>query len=146
MFDDEERTGNKLIAGDVFQEIQNKFSGSEYLPVGTIKSYFSSRASQFRTDKITLGDRIEYESVEDDYELQLEDIGCDHERAVITTVEATECQPDLHKDEWVAVAYEANWFPGKFIQADKETKEVEIHFLHTSTTCKSWFNLARAVK
>ena len=38
------------------------------------------------------------------------------------------------------MAYETNWFPGQFIQADKETKEVEIHFLHRSATCKSWFN------
>ena len=30
-------------------------------------------------------------------------------------------------------------FPGQFIQADKKTKEVEIHFLHISATCKSWF-------
>ena len=69
----------------------------------------------------------------------MEDIECDRERAVITTVEAVEYQPDLQKDEWAAVAYETNWFPGQFIQADKETKEVEIHFLHRSATCKSWF-------
>ena len=64
---------------------------------------------------------------------------CDCERAVITTVEAGKCQPDLPKDEWVVVAYETNCFPGQFIQADKETKEVEIRFLHRSATCKSWF-------
>ena len=53
LFDDGERTGNKLTAEEVFHEMQNKFSASEYLPVGTIKSYFSRRASQFRTGKIT---------------------------------------------------------------------------------------------
>ena len=40
----------------------------------------------------------------------MEDIVCDREKAVITTIEAVECQPDLQKDEWVAVAYETNWF------------------------------------
>ena len=29
--------------------------------------------------------------------------------------------------------------PGQFIQADKQTKEVEIHFLHRLATCKSCF-------
>ena len=106
LFDDGERTGNKLTAEGVFQEMQNKFSSSEYLPVGTIKTYFNRRASQFRTGKITL----DCEIGEDDYELQMEDIECDHERAVITTIEAVECQPDLQKDEWVAVANETNWF------------------------------------
>ena len=67
------------------------------------------------------------------------DIECDRERAVITLLGAVECQPDLEKVEWVAVAYETNWFPGQFIQADKERKEVEIHFLDRSATCKSWF-------
>ena len=137
--DDGERTGNKLTAEEVFQEMRNKFSFTEYLPVGTIRSYFSRRASQFRTGKINLDDDIDCEIGEDNYELQMEDIECDRERAVITTVEAVEYQPDLQKDEWVAVAYETNWFPGQFIQADKETKEVEIHFLHRSATCKSWF-------
>ena len=89
--DDGERTGNKLTAEEVFQEMQNKFSSSEYLPVGTIKTYFNRRASQFRTGKITL----DCEIGEDDYELQMEDIECDRERAVITTAEAVECQPDL---------------------------------------------------
>ena len=36
LFDEGERTGNKLTAQEVFQEMQNKFSASEYLPVGTI--------------------------------------------------------------------------------------------------------------
>ena len=139
LFNDGERTGNKLTAEEVFQEMRNKFSFTEYLPVGTIRSYFSRRASQFRTGKINLDDDIDCEIGEDNYELQMEDIECDRERAVITTVEGVECQPDLQKDEWVAVAYETNWFPGQFIQADKETKEVEIHFLHRSATCKSWF-------
>ena len=52
-----------------------------------------------------------------------EDIECYCERAVITTVEAVECQPDLQKDEWIAVADETNWFPEQFIQSDKETRE-----------------------
>ena len=70
MFDDEERAGNKLTAEKVFQEMRNKFSACEYLLVDTIKYYFSRRASQFRTGKITLDDGIGCETDEDDYELQ----------------------------------------------------------------------------
>ena len=77
LFDDLERTENKLTAGEVFQEMQNKFTASEYLPVGTIKSYFSRKASQFRTGKITLDDDIDCEIDEDDYELQMTDKECD---------------------------------------------------------------------
>ena len=76
------------------------------MPVGTTKSHFSRRASQFRTGKITLDDGTDCEIDEGDYELQTDNIECDCERAVITTVEAVQCQPDLQKDEWVAVAYE----------------------------------------
>ena len=74
LFDDGERTGKKPTVQEVFQEMQNKFSSSEYLPVGTIKSYFSRRESQFRTGKITLDDDTDCEIREDDYELQMEDI------------------------------------------------------------------------
>ena len=101
LFDDGERIGKKLTAEELFQEMRNKFSASEHLPVGTIKPYFSRRASQFDGD-------INCEIDEDDYELQTGDIECDHERAVITTVEAVECQPDLQKNEWVVVAYKTN--------------------------------------
>ena len=138
MFDDGETTGNKLKTEEVFQKMQNKFSGSEYLPVDAIKSYFSRRTSQFRTGKITQDVDIDCEIDEDDYELQTTDIECDRERAVITTVEAVNFQPDLQKDECVIVTYETNGFPGQFIQAVKETKEVEIYFLHGSDTYKSW--------
>ena len=106
LFDDGERTGNKVTAEEVFQEMLNKFSASEYLPVRMIKSYFSRRASQFRTGKVILDDEIDCEIDEDHYELQTEGIECDCERAVITTVEAVEYQPALQKDEWIAVAYE----------------------------------------
>ena len=123
MFDDGERTGNKVTAEEVFQEMLRKFSASEYLPVCMIKSCFSRRASLFRTGKIILDDKIDSEIDEDHYELQTEDIECDCQRAVITTVEVVEYQPDLQKDEWVAVAYETNWFLGSlFKQISKQRK------------------------
>ena len=123
MFDDGERTGNKVTAEEVFQEMLNKFSASEYLPLCMIKSCFSRRASLFRTGKIILDDKIDSEIDEDHYELQTEDIECDCQRAVITTVEVVEYQPDLQKDEWVAVAYETNWFLGSlFKQISKQRK------------------------
>ena len=128
LFDDGERTGNKATAEEVFQELLNKFSASEYLPVCTIKSYFSRRASQFRTGKIILGDEIDCEIDEDHYELQTEDIECDCQRAVITSVEAVEYQPDLQKDEWVAVAYETNWFLGSLFKQISKQRELRFIF------------------
>ena len=77
LFDDGERTGKKVTAEEVFQEMLNKFSASEYLPVRMIKSYFSRRASQFRTGKVILDDEIDCEIDEDHYELQTEDIECE---------------------------------------------------------------------
>ena len=65
----------------------------ELLTLHSSKVSFSEE--QFRTGKITLDDNTDCEIGEDDYELQMEDIECDPERAVITTVEAVECQPDL---------------------------------------------------
>ena len=100
------------------------------MPVTTTKSYFSKRASQFRIGKITLDDNNDCEIEKDDYEPQTTDTECERERTVIKIVEAVECQPDLQKDKWVAVAYETNWFYGHFIHSNKaKTQEVKIHFL-----------------
>ena len=46
---------------------------------------------------------------------------------------------DVVKDEWLAVAYDRDWFPGQFVQFDKEQEEMQIHFLHRSSSNRNWF-------
>ena len=55
MFDDGEETGNKISAESALQKMKNDFDQEDFLPLTTIKNYFSTRARKLKTGKATLG-------------------------------------------------------------------------------------------
>ena len=55
MFDDGEETGNKISAELALQKMKNDFDQEDFLPLTTIKNYFSTRARKLKTGKATLG-------------------------------------------------------------------------------------------
>ena len=59
--------------------------------------------------------------------------------AVKRILSLTENFPDLHKDDWIAVALGDAWFPGQFCQFDSIQEELEINFMHRSSSNDTWF-------
>ena len=47
--------------------------------------------------------------------------------------------PNLQIDEWIAVGFPRDWYPGQFVSYHEETKEVCINFLERSATNSRWF-------
>ena len=47
--------------------------------------------------------------------------------------------PDINVDDWIAVAFSRDWYPGQFVSYDDETGEVCVNFLHRSATNSKWF-------
>ena len=43
------------------------------------------------------------------------------------------------KVEWIAVAYERDWYPDQFVKFDEEQEEMKIHFVHRSSSDLYWF-------
>ena len=38
------------------------------------------------------------------------------------------------KDEWIAVAYDRDWYPWQFVKFDEEQEEMQRHFVHRSSS------------
>ena len=47
--------------------------------------------------------------------------------------------PDLQIDDWIAVGFPRDWYPGQFVRYDEETKEVCVNFQEQSATNSRWF-------
>lgn len=137
----------------------------DYLPVSTIKSYFSRRAKKIRSGQLKLGDTqddeaddIVFEDVDNDQDEEIEDDDDDNddendrdeknedvdneiEREKATTViqHLVNSVPNLEIDDWVAVAFPRGWYPGQFVRYDDELKEVFVNFLErTSSNSKNF--------
>ena len=46
---------------------------------------------------------------------------------------------NLQLDDWIAVGFPRDWYPGQFVSYHEETKEVCINFLERSATNFRWF-------
>lgn len=46
---------------------------------------------------------------------------------------------NLQIDDWIAVGFPRDWYPGQFVSYHEETKEVCINFLERSATNFRWF-------
>ena len=46
---------------------------------------------------------------------------------------------NLQIDDWIAVGFPLDWYPGQFVSYHEETKEVCINFLERSATNFRWF-------
>jgi len=73
-----------------------------------------------------------------DYE---DDDGFEEEQSkrVSKIILLVENAPDLLKDDWIAVHMGATWYPGQFVQFDSVSEELEVNFLHRSSSNEKWF-------
>ena len=66
----------------------------------------------------------------------MEDEGIEKERSHITTVISVAVSGvNVVKDEWIAVTYDRDWYPGQFVNFDEEQEEMQIHSVHRSSSC-----------
>ena len=142
LLDDGEKSGSKVSAEKAKQKMQEQFDPEDYLPVSTIKSYFSRRASKNKKGEIVDDDVSEDEDeVENEAEsdkIDVEDL--ENQRAELNQkIEVAVSGIDTQKDEWIATVYPRNWFPAQFKQFDEEQEEAQVHFLKRSTSNVNWF-------
>ena len=142
MFDDGDKSGNKVSAEKAEQKKRKQFDPKDYLPVSTIESYFSRRASKKKkgeiVDEDVSEDEDEVESEAESDEIDVEDL--ENQRAELNQkIKVAVSGIDTQKDEWIAIAYPRNWFPAQFKQFDEEQEEAQVHFLKRSTSNVNWF-------
>ena len=140
--DNGEKSGNKVSAEKAEQKMWKQFDPEDYLPVGTIKSYFSRRASKKKKGEIVdddvSEDEDEVESEAESDEIDVEDL--ENQRAELNQkIKVAVSGIDTQKDEWIAIACPRNWFPAQFKQFDEEQEEAQVHFLKRSTSNVKWF-------
>ena len=135
----------------------------QFLPVNSIKGYFSRRALGLRVGKETLGEILVQENVEKHMELEededseeseddveVEDESDDRDNNVenklmegrktaVQNILSRADVPDLKKDEWIAVNMGSCWYPAQFDKYDTDTEEIKANFLHRSSTNPQWF-------
>ena len=114
----------------------------DYLPVSTIESYFSRRASKKKKGEIVddddSEDEDEVESGAGSDEIDVEDL--ENQRAELNQkIKVAVSGIDTQKDEWIAIACPRNWFPAQFKQFDEEQEETQVYFLKRSTSNVNWF-------
>ena len=68
IYDDGKKSGNKLSAVQAEKQLRKTLKPDEYLPVATIKSYFSRRAQLIKQGKIADDSVKEDEDTESDEE------------------------------------------------------------------------------
>jgi len=100
--------------------MKKKFEVKDYLPVSTIKSYFSRRAKKVRTGQISVlpdstdsDDEIEDEQTNDNESTE-------RENTTLVIQHIINKGPNFLPDNWVAVAFPRAWYPGQFIRDDEE--------------------------
>ena len=146
LLDDGEKSGNKVSAEKAKQKMRKQFDPEDYLPVSTIKSYFSRRASKKKkgeiVDEDVSEDEDEVESEAESDEIDVEDL--ENQRAELNQkIKVAVSGIDTQKDEWIAIAYPRKWFPAQFKQFHEEQEETQeetqVHFLKRSTSNVNWF-------
>ena len=130
IYDDGKKSGNKLSAVQAEKQLRKTLKPDGYLPVATIKSYFSRR-TQLKQGKI-VDDSVkeEDEDTESDEEKEegsgsgselVEDESIEKERSrLITVISVAVSGVNVVKDEWIAVTYDRDWYPGQFVKFDEE--------------------------
>ena len=162
LFDEGETTGSKVTAEDADGLMREEFdSVDHFLPLSTIKSYFSRRKVAIRDGKSQIGEVLPVEDIQlegvkeqteegddvedpdiddmDEYDEGNDEVEEERCTAVKRILSLTENFPDLHKDDWIAVALGDAWFPGQFCQFDSILEELEINFMHRSSSNDMWF-------
>ena len=121
---------------------------NEYVPVAIMKSYFSRRTQLVKQWKI-VDDSVEEneEDTESDEEKEegsgpesepVKDKRIEKERSHISTAISVAISGiNVVQNEWIAVAYDRDWYPGQFVKSDKEQEEMQAHFVHRSFSNRS---------
>ena len=153
VYDKGDKKGSKATAIATLIKRKENSQVEDYLPVSTIKSYFSRRARKIRTGKITASDNNnddedeeDDEEDDDDYiEDESENEDADDEiqnnRQKTTTIIQHKVNnvPNLLVDDWVAVAFLRGWYPGQFIRHDEENGEIYVNFLEKTSSHSKTF-------
>ena len=151
IYDRGELSGNKASAAKAEKELRKVLTPAEYLPVSTIKSYFSRRTVLKKKGKIKVAekddggvgedgdasgeedddcddaeiDESDYDSGDDSEAEDTDDNKNEIERTKVTaSISVAVSGVDINKDEWVAVGYPRCWYPGQFVQFDPEEEEI----------------------
>ena len=150
LYDDGKKSGNKVSAVQTEKQLRKTLTLDKYLPVAIIKSYFSMRTQLIKHGKIvddsvkeddedTESDKEEEEGSGSESEL-VEDERIEKERSqLVTVISVPVSRVNVVKDEWIAVAYDRDWYPGQFLKFDEEQEEMQIHFVHRSSSYRYWF-------
>ena len=136
VFDEGERTSSKSTPENTLAQMKRNFDSNDYLPLATIKSYFSRRAKKIRLGEITVSE-IKEPGLIETMETTAQDL--ERENTVAGIKHGVMKKPNLQIDDWVAVAFPRAWYPGQFMNYDEDTGEVYINFLeHTSSNSKNF--------
>lgn len=69
----------------------------------------------------------------------MEDEETEKEKSHITTVISVAVSVvNVVKDEQIPVAYEGDWFPGQYVKFEEEQEEMQINFVHRSSSKRYW--------
>ena len=127
------------------KQLKKTLTPDEYLPVATIKSYFSRKTQLIKQGKI-VDDSVKEddEDTESDDEKEegsgseselVEDERIEKERShSITVISVAVSGANVVKDKWTAVAYDRDWYPGQFVKFDEGQEEMQIYFVHRSSS------------
>ena len=101
LLDDGKKSDNKVSAEKAKQKIQKQFDPEDYLPVSTIKSYFSRRASKKKKGEIVDnnvsedGDEVESEAESDEIDVEeLENQSAELNKKIKLAVTGIDTQKD----------------------------------------------------
>ena len=127
------KSGNKITAEKAEQRMRKQFDPTDYLPVTTIKSYFSKRVAKKKKREIIEDDVVMINADSSCKETEGE-AGGDYDDEGMDMFDATREEKlekekkllnqkiivavsgvDIQKEEWIAVAYPRKWFPAQFI-------------------------------
>ena len=161
LFDDGEKLGVKVTAEHAFKLMRKEFDRVNFLPLNSIKSYFSRRkkaildgekqvrevlpVGQIAGSKtnVSTKDKDAAEQEEEEGDESDDEDGDELERelnhAVSKILLLVEKAPDLQPDDWIAVDMGSTWYPGQFIQFDAMSEELEVTFMHRSPSNERWF-------
>ena len=117
-------------------KISPDFSPEDFLPLSSIKSYFSRRAKKLKEGKCVLGEIISDSSPEVEENVEPDDPDLDQgenseeidaelrEKTTSDIISQIEKVPNLQKDEWVAVNMGSVWYPAQFEKYDSDQEEL----------------------
>ena len=70
----------------------------------------------------------------------MEDERIEKERShIITGISVAASGVTVVKDKWIAVAYDRESYSGQFVKFEEEQEEMQIHFVHGSSSNCYWF-------